>query len=427
MDDGTQPDRSKAMPQQHRDRKPRVLFVAEAVTLAHVARPAVLAATLDRSSYDVFFATDPRYKHLFPELADLHHDLWSISSKDFLNSLAKGQPLYTRQILERYILDDLSLIDSIEPDLIIGDFRLSLSVSARLRNIPYAAISNTYWTVGSNNRYSVPQLPMTKLLGVTLSQYLFTWSRPLAFALHCIPLNSVRKKYGMASLGHDLRKIYSDADQVLLADMAEYFPVMDTAKNHHYIGPLPWSPRDQAPPWWDNIDRAKPIVYVSLGSSGQIDLLPTVLDALAALPVTVIAATAGRTTLSSVPSNAHVSEFIPGDKAADMASLVICNGGSLTTYQAIHGGTPVLGIASNLDQHLNMSYLSAAGIGEVLRTEKASLNEIRELATRLLNQAHYKTAALKAQQAARGYNVQARLTSLVKDMLRGEPPQTQYN
>ena len=41
--------------------KPRILFVAEAVTLAHVARPAVLAQSLDRDVYEVFFATDLRY------------------------------------------------------------------------------------------------------------------------------------------------------------------------------------------------------------------------------------------------------------------------------------------------------------------------------------------------------------------------------
>jgi len=48
--------------------KPRILFVAEAVTLAHVARPAVLAQALDRDVYEVFFATASRYNELFPEM-----------------------------------------------------------------------------------------------------------------------------------------------------------------------------------------------------------------------------------------------------------------------------------------------------------------------------------------------------------------------
>ena len=353
--------------------KPKILFVAEAVTLAHVARPAVLAQSLDRDVYEVFFATDPRYNELFPELSGVRYDIWSISSADFLNALAKGSPLYSKRTLERYVEDDLKLIDTIKPDLIVGDFRLSLSVSARLRQIPYATITNVYWCVYANNDYPVPALPMTRILGVRLSQILFDVSRPLAFALHCIPLNSVRRKYGLKSLGYDLRSVYTDADEVLLADMPEYFPIAADATHHRYIGPIPWSPSSKIPPWWNSIDKTRPIVYVTLGSSGRVDLLPTVLEALAQLPVTVIATTAGRVKLASVPDNAMVSEYLPGDEAAGMAALVVCNGGSLTTYQAIQNGTPVFGIVSNLDQHLNMSYLSRAGIGEVLRSEKASI------------------------------------------------------
>ncbi len=399
-------------------RKPRILFIAEAVTLAHVARPAVLATTLDTAEYDISFAVDPRYNSLFPELADFRHDLWSISSEQFLNALAKGKQLYSAEVLERYIKSDLELIEKIQPDLIIGDFRLSLSVSARLKNTPYVAISNTYWTIYSDNAYHVPQLPMTKILGVGLSQILFNLSRPLVFATHCMPLNKVRKKYGMPSLGNDLRAVYSDADQLWLADMAEYFPIASTAQNAHYIGPLPWSPSNQVPDWWDALDESKPIIYVTLGSSGQVNLLPVVLDALASLPVSVIAVTAGRTKLSSIPDNTYISEYLPGDKAAARASLMICNGGSLSTYQAIQGSTPVLSIVGNLDQHLNMSYLSHAGIGKSLRSEHVNTERVRELVKQMLNTAHYRHAVNKAQLASQNYSLDSQLVNLIHQALQ---------
>ena len=396
--------------------KLKVLFVAEAVTLAHVARPAVLAQALDRDVYEVFFATDPRYNQLFPELSGFRYDIWSISSADFLNALAKGSRLYSKRTLERYVEDDLKLIDEIKPDLIVGDFRLSLSVSARLRQIPYATISNVYWCVYSNNDYPVPELPMTRFLGVQLSQVLFDLSRPLAFALHCLPLNSVRRKYGLKSLGYDLRSVYTDADEVLLADIPEYFPIAADATHHRYIGPIPWSPSSSTPSWWNDIDKTRPVIYVTLGSSGRIELLPRVLEALAELPVTVIATTAGRVELASVPANARVSEYLPGDEAAGMAALVVCNGGSLTTYQAIQNGTPVLGIVSNLDQHLNMSHLSAAGIGEVIRSEKAGVEQIRKTVERLLNEPHYRGAAEKAMKSAQSYNPQAQIRSFIQEV-----------
>ncbi len=399
--------------QQLKTHKTRILFFAEAVTLAHVARPAVLASILDKLGYDISFAVDPRYKNLFPELASFHHDLWSLSSEQFLTALARGKRLYSSKVLERYVDDDLKLIDKIKPDLIVGDFRLSLSVSSRLKNIPYAAITNTYWTIHSDNKYPVPQLPITKVLGIRLSQTLFNVSRPLVFAAHCTPMNKLRKKYGMPSLGKDLRAVYSDADQLWLADMAEYFPIAVDAKNTDYLGPLPWSPRNKIPTWWDKIDSTKPIIYVTLGSSGQINLLPIVLEALAPLPVTIIAVTAGRTTLAETPENAFITDYLPGDKAASRAALMICNGGSLSTYQAIQGGTPVLGIAGNLDQHLNMSYLCCSGIGETLRSEHVSTTKIRELTQKLLSEPGYVKAAELAQTATQNYKLRHQLPKLI--------------
>jgi UDP:flavonoid glycosyltransferase YjiC (YdhE family) len=112
-----------------------------------------------------------------------------------------------------------------------------------------------------------------------------------------------------------------------------------------------------------------------------------------------------------------VSEYIPGDKATSMAALVICNGGSLTTYQAIQNGTPVLGIVSNLDQHLNMSYLSRAGLGESIRSEKAEVKQIRKAVVRLLGDPKYGNAAKKARQVANRCNSLARFSDFVQEAL----------
>jgi UDP:flavonoid glycosyltransferase YjiC (YdhE family) len=258
---------------------------------------------------------------------------------------------------------------------------------------------------------------MTRILGVRLSQVLFDITRPLAFGLHCIPMNSVRRHFGLESLGHDLRRIYTDADEVLLADLPEYFPITAEAKNHRYLGPISWSPRFRKPSWWDEINTSRPVVYVTLGSSGRVDLLSTVLEALASLPVSVIAATAGRTELASVPENALISDYIPGDEAAGLASLVVSNGGSLTTYQAIQKGTPVLGIPGNLDQHLNMSYLVAAGIGEAVRSENAGIEPIRQAVKRLLENPDYQRATGKAQDVLLNYSPGALFPLVLQEML----------
>ena len=165
-------------------RKPVILLVAEAVTLAHFGRIATLAKALASSAYEIAVASDPRYIGLEPSLERAFHPIRSIPSAEFARALAQGKPLYSVETLTRYVEDDLTLLDKLKPDLVIGDFRLSLAVSAPLREIPYAAVVNAYWSPFASTHYPVPDLPMTRIVGVRLAQKLFDTVRPIAFARH---------------------------------------------------------------------------------------------------------------------------------------------------------------------------------------------------------------------------------------------------
>ena len=59
-----------------------------------------------------------------------------------------------------------------------------------------------------------------------------------------------------------------------------------------------------------------------------------------------------------------------------MASLVICNGGSPSTHQALAQGVPVIGVANNLDQYLNMAAITKAGAGRLLRSGTCDSREL---------------------------------------------------
>jgi UDP:flavonoid glycosyltransferase YjiC (YdhE family) len=252
----------------------------------------------------------------------------------------------------------------VKPDLVVGDFRISLGVSARVAGIPYWTVTNAYWGPYSQLPFPLPEHPMTRVFGVGLSQALFNLARPLVFSLHTRPLNRVRREYGLPRLGYDLRTAYTDADQTLYADIPEFIPTASLPSHHHWLGPVLWSPAVEPPDWWEALPADRPIVYVALGSSGEnVRALPVILQGLANLPVTVIAATAGQASGIAPPKNAWVASFLPDVAAAARSQLVICNGGSLATQQALAAGVPVIGVVSNLDQHLNMLCLERAGEG----------------------------------------------------------------
>jgi UDP:flavonoid glycosyltransferase YjiC (YdhE family) len=399
----------------------KILFMAEAVTLAHVGRPLALARALDRQRYDVSIACASGYDMFFKgsQLQPLRIN--SISSDRFLAALATGKPVYDAATLQHYVDDDLRVLNQVQPDVVIGDFRLSLSVSARVAGVPYISLINAYWSPYVRQHFRVPALPWSRLLPLPVADRVFRLARPLAFALHSMPLNRVRRAYRLPSLGADLRRVYTDADWVLYADIPQMFPARDMPASHSYVGPVIWSPPTPLPAWWEQLPTQLPLVYVTLGSSGQANLLPRVLQTLADLPVTVIAATAGGASLSGmaagVPANAHVASYLPGAAAARRAQLVICNGGSPTSQQALVAGVPVLGIAGNLDQYLNMNGVLECGAGRLLRSDRLTAPDLRTAAQALLEQSAPRAAAARLAGHFASYNAGTHLANLLGKLL----------
>lgn len=373
-----------------------VLLVAEAVTLAHYGRIATLSRTLTASKYRVIVAADPRFRALDAIPGADFHPIWSIPSSQFSQALVQGRPLYDAPTLMHYVEEDLALIDATRPDLVVGDFRLSLAVSAPVRKVPYASVANAYWSPYADIAYPVPDLPFTRLTGIGLGQALFDLIRPLAFALHARPLNQVRRHFGLQSLGNDLRAVYSWGNYTLYADAPELIPTRPLPANHRHLGPLLWSARAPLPEWWGRLAEDKPVVLLTLGSSGRADLLPMALAALSELPITVIAATAGKADLGDVPANAFVADYLPLDLAVQRSRVVICNGGSLMTYLAMASGVPVLGICSNMDQMLNMNAVKNIGAGLSLRAALVLPAQLKEAVRSLLDTPAYANAAGQA-------------------------------
>jgi UDP:flavonoid glycosyltransferase YjiC (YdhE family) len=265
-------------------RRPRVLFFAEAVSLAHVARPHVLAQSLSTDEYEVLFACDPRYDALFSDARYQRRRITTIPGERFLTQLGKGAPLYDVSTLEGYVAEDLAVIDEFQPDAIVGDFRLSLSVSSRLRRIPYIAISNAYWNPEAQVDCPVPELPLTKWLGYGVGGALFRVGRSIGFAIHARAHNQLRRKYGLPTFPADMRHVYVDGDEVLYADVPALVPLRRHSQSHHFVGPIAWSPMAELPQWWGELSHAaRPIIYLTLGSSGDTRVLPLLVEGLAAM------------------------------------------------------------------------------------------------------------------------------------------------
>jgi UDP:flavonoid glycosyltransferase YjiC (YdhE family) len=400
-------------------RRARGRVGGEGVALAHVSRPLMLAAAAHARGYDVVYATDPRYAWVAADAPFERLELASLEPARFLAAVARGAPIFDAATLAAEAADDQRLLARVGPDVVVGDLRVSLSVSARLARVPYVAIANAYWSpYRTTSIREVPPLPATRRVPLPLANAAFRAVRRPAFARHALPLNRVRRRHGLPPIRYDVRYVYTDADHVGYADVPELFPLAGAPPTHHFLGPLVWSPPVALPPWWTTLPQDRPMVYVTLGSSGDPAQLPTIIAALAALPVTVVVASVEAAAAGGYPPNVHVARFLPGDQVSRAARLVVCNGGSPTSQQALMAGVPVLGVATNLDQILNMRAIERAGAGLLLRGDRLRAEAVTRAARRLLSDGAFRAAAAGLAEVQARYDAPSRFVALL-DALTG--------
>lgn len=398
----------------------RVLFVAENITLAQVVRLATLARGLPRDEYEVHFACSDFDPLIFEGTEFQRWPLHTIDKEQGFKSLAKGERLYDVKTLERYVADELRVMDQVKPHVVVGDFRLSLAVSAPLRGVHCASLINAYWSpYAVRESWPVPDHPIVRLVGVERAEKYFPQALPKVFGHFAAPLNAVRKRHGLAEFA-TLSEQLCFGDSVLYPDIPELCPLAaDAPASHHFLGAVQWSPKVSAPPSL-GADESLPVVYVTLGSSGDVVALPTVLAGLDGLPIRGVLATAGRAA-PRVPSNFVAAELVPGELLASQALFVVTNGGSSTGYQALAAGVPVLGVPSNLDQYLAMQAISRAGAGITLRSGGLRQEEVRQAAVRLLDARPMKRAAEALSAHFAAYDSQKRFQSWLSNLLGTAP------
>jgi UDP:flavonoid glycosyltransferase YjiC (YdhE family) len=371
----------------------RVLFVAERVTLAQVVRLVTLARALDREHYEVHFACSHFDELCFRGSDFVRHEIFSLTEADLFRSIERGKRLYDERTLERYVEEERALLTRIRPELVVGDLRWSLSVSAPSLGVPHAALINAYMSpFAVRDAMPMPDHPIVALLGVRLAERYFPRAAPRVFSHFASPVNRLRRRFGLPEVG-SLLEVLTAADHVLYPDVPLLVPALDLPDHHRYLGPVFWEP-DVAPPAdLEALGRERPLVYVTLGSSGNLRALPAVLEGLAQLPVDALLATAGRELSPALPDNVRAVAYVPGAAIASRAAAVLCNGGSSSGYQALAAGAPAVGVAHNLDQYACMTAIQRHGAGVLLRSGNLGAVDVRAAVERVIVDPSYRARA----------------------------------
>lgn len=146
-------------------------------------------------------------------------------------------------------------------------------------------------------------------------------------------------------------------------------PFPDTRRFHEVAARMA-----SLPDWW-NGSRA-PLIYVSFGTvlghmSIAADAYRAALTAVADIDARVLL-TVGRrldiSELGELPSNVHIEPWVDQAGVLAEAEVVVCHGGSGTTFGALAAGVPLVVVPLFADQFANGAKVAEAKAGVVLNT-----------------------------------------------------------
>ena len=342
----------------------RLLVIGDSISLAHVGRAMVAARLLQSAGCQVTFATGPAHQTLARQEGFEPRQIHCEPPEKAIAAIRRGSHIFDLETVERYVAADLELLEAVAPELVVADFRLSLNISCELARMPYWNILNGYMT----HYYSTPQspprtFPLTRLLGQRLSRRFFPALKRQVLKYYAYNFNRARKRRGLKH-GGDMFRIMESPHANLIADLPEFIPCENLPSHFRYIGPLIWEPNIPEPEWLDRLDPQRPCVYVTMGSTGEGGAFRRVLAALAEADYQVLTTTGGQ--IEDLPAGVFAAKFAPGSSLARRSVATVCHGGSLTIYQSLREGTPVIAIPTFHDQEINAERLEATELGAAL-------------------------------------------------------------
>ncbi len=400
----------------------KILFFSHAVTMAHFTRPLQWIESLDPAQYDIYLASSLAFRKMLPEKGVTFIEISCIESAKFSKIVNQAGIIYDSATFEKHIDEDLEVMARVKPDLVIGDFRHSLSVSCRLQKVKYMNITNAYWSPDTQMDYPLPEIPIVRKLGEGLANILVKPFIGLALKINFFRMVfEIRKSLKRVSLHFtDYRQIITDGDVTLYFDTSALVPLKKQTPHKRFMGPLIWSSPVALPYWWSQLKANKKKIFLSLGSSGPAHILPRILRSLASFDVEVIVALAG--TKMDLPEfdNVHITDFLPMEEVMRQSSLVICNGGSPMCHAALSYGVPSIGIICNNDQLLNMSHIQKRGAGLMLRYWNITEAKICGAVNEIFNNSSYKKASEEIQKEFAEMNVVKGLQDIIKENIPEE-------
>ncbi len=152
-----------------------------------------------------------------------------------------------------------------------------------------------------------------------------------------------------------------------------------------------------ASPALPRIRRDAPLVYVTMGTVfNDPDPLRCAVEGVRGLPVRVLATVgpnADPAVLGEQPKHVLVEQYVPQTAVLPLCDAVVSHAGSGTVLGTLARGLPQVCLPQGADQFLNAEAVVASGAGISIAPDRATVSEIANTLTAVLNDKAYRVAA----------------------------------
>ena len=352
----------------------RILFIPT-LGFAHVTRSLVLAKELS-SEFDVMIAMSHQFLSLAEELG-VDTRLVDLEVVDY-DKFSRGEPMFdSEEIIERFATTYGAVMDEFKPDVVVSSMPIAVRIPIRARRIPHITIFDAC----NHPQFSLSDEQTEEKLRDKIKQGGEMLNR----------FNAVAKR--LKAPEEESLRMFFVADLNILPDLPSLFPIRELPCSFVYMGPVTWKGADKPLDATIEIDSDKPLVYVSMGSSGNSKHMKEIAERLHGSQFQVVITTGGVIKADDMKSyerpGFYVRDYLAGDKviAASKQTIVICHGGVGTVYQALEHKARGLLIMPAHWQHRRIgNRLAEMGLGRLLTDN--DLPGIAEKVSQLLATSH---------------------------------------
>lgn len=399
----------------------RVYIPIEPVTIAHVVRPLEIAKVLRREGIQVVFGMNDRYRSFVEKENFTTLPLFAAPSEVLMNAVRTVNFTEVNAQLENYFQSDIVNMKKLGVvDLVLSDFRFTARYAAKYLEIPFVSLVNGFFSPYYAIEPSIPKAIMPGLPGFIRDSYLVkSVAHKAVLNYHGKPYRHLCAKYGIPATIRSAFHFSVSDDLTLLCDLPVFTPQNESLPEHYqFTGPIFWEPEKGETGHLDIPDLAKKgLIYVTLGTSGEVSAFSEIIKALGQSPCQVILSTGGEQ-IQGLPENIHAVSYAKPSEILPHAKLMICHGGNGSIYQAAKFGVPVLCITSFYDQEWNGQRVSELGFGDAVYCKEVTHENIAAKIENLISNPVYSQTAGNFKAVMSHWNGAENAAAMIQSLLK---------